>query len=288
MPAVAFCGLGQMGAPMAARFLDADGVQLTVWNRSRARADGLAERGAEVAGTPAEAAAGADVVVTMLSTPGAVEAVVLGDHGVAAGLDGRAATVVEMSTIGPAAVARLRDALAESIDLLDAPVLGSVRQATEGTLKVFAGGDEHVYERVRPLLERLGTPRHVGPQGSGAAMKLVTNLCLGVLMSGLGEALALGRSLGLDQDDLLDVLVESPIGVTARSKRANIESGEYRPNFKLSLAAKDLGLVADRAADVGLDLPVTAAARRWLDAADAAGLGEEDYSAVIKQILGRS
>lgn len=272
---------------MAARFLDSGGVDLIVWNRSPERADPLADRGAEVAATPGEAAAGADVVITMLSTPDAVETVVLGDDGVAAGLEGPAATVVEMSTIGPAAVKRLRDGLPVTVDLLDAPVLGSVTQATEGTLKVFAGGDQAVFERARPLLERLGRPRHVGAQGSGAAMKLVTNLCLGVLMSGLGEALALGRALGLDQAGLLDVLVESPIGVTAKAKRSNIESGEYRPNFKLSLAAKDLGLVAERAADAGLDLPVASAARRWLDAAEAAGLGDEDYSAVIKQILGQ-
>ena len=285
MATVAFCGLGQMGSPMATRLLES-GVELVVWNRSPERAVGLDERGARVAATPAEAAREAEVVITMLSTPDAVQAVVLGEDGVVEGLAGRSGTmVIEMSTIGPTAVAALRDGLPEGVDLLDAPVLGSVKQATEGALKVFVGGDAEVFERARPLLERLGAPRLLGPQGAGAAMKLVANLCLGVLMSGLGEALALARSLGLHQGDVLDVLVESPIGTTAKSKRSNIESGQYRPNFKLALAAKDLGLVEDRASADGLDLPVAAAARQWFDAANASGLGDNDYSAVIKTIL---
>lgn len=276
-----------MGSAMAARLLDAGDVELTVWNRSPERAEPLAATGAKVAGIPAEAAEGADVVITMLATPEAVEAVVLGVDGVASGLTGGdGGILVEMSTIGPAAVARLREGLPGGVDLLDAPVLGSVMQATEGTLKIFVGGDPDVFEKVRPVLERLGTPRLLGPQGSGAAMKLVANLCLGVLMTGLGEALALAQAMGLDRSDVLDVLAESPIGTTARSKRPNIESGEYPPNFKLALAAKDLGLVEVRADASGLDLPVTAAARRWLDIANGDGLGDEDYSAVIKTILG--
>jgi 3-hydroxyisobutyrate dehydrogenase-like beta-hydroxyacid dehydrogenase len=133
------------------------------------------------------------------------------------------------------------------------------------------------------VLEDLGTPRHLGPQGAGAAMKLVANVCLGVLMTGLGEALAFSRALGLDPGDVLDVLAESPIGATVRSKRSNIESGDWPANFKLELAAKDLRLVQAEAAR--LELHVADAARRWLEAAEAAGLGECDYSAVIEKIL---
>ena len=284
---LAFCGLGLLGQPMAARFLDgSQGDELVVWNRTPERARPLVERGALLASTPAEAAASADVVITVLSTPAAVDAVVFGPDGLVEGLtDG--STLIEMSTIGPTAARSIRDRLPAAVDMLDAPVLGSIPQATDGTLKIFVGGEADRLERRRPVLERLGTPRHLGPLGAGASMKLVANLCLGVLMTGLGEALALARAFDLAQPDVLDLLAESPIQVPVRSKRANIESDDWPPNFKLVLATKDMRLVIEEAGRRGLDLRVAAAAATWLDEAEAAGLGELDYSAVIKEILGR-
>ena len=285
MATVAFCGLGQMGEPMAARILDGPD-QLVVWNRTPERATALVERGARLARSPAEAAADADAVVTMVATPEALEAVVFGDDGIAAGM-GDGTTLVDMSTVGPAAVRGLAARLAPGADVLDAPVLGSVRQATEGDLKIFVGGDEAVLDRCRAVLERMGRVTHLGPLGAGASMKLVANSVLGTLMTGLAEALALADALGLDQPVVLDLLAESPIGATVRSKRDNIESGSYPPNFKLSLAAKDLGLVDQAAADAGLELRLAPAARSWLEQAEQAGLGDDDYSAVIAAVRGR-
>lgn len=285
MATVAFCGLGQMGEPMAARILDGPD-QLVVWNRTPERATALVERGARLARSPAEAAADADVVVTMVATPEALEAVVFGDDGVAAGM-GDGTSLVDMSTVGPTAVRGLAARLAPGADVLDAPVLGSVRQATEGALEIFVGGDEAVLDRRRAVLERMGRVTHLGPLGAGASMKLVANSVLGTLMTGLGEALALADALGLDQPVVLDLLAESPIGATVRSKRDNIESGSYPPNFKLSLAAKDLGLVDQAAADAGLELRLAPAARSWLEQAEQAGLGDADYSAVIAAVRGR-
>lgn len=282
MTTLAFCGLGQMGAPMAARLLDA-GYDVVVWNRTAERARPLVERGARQASTPSEAAKEAEAVLTMLSTPEAVEAVVVGDDGVASSV-APGATVIEMSTIGPDAVRALRDRLQSHVDLLDAPVLGSVRQATEGTLKVFVGGDRDVFERNRPILEHLGPPRHLGPLGAGAAMKLVANACLGVLMTGLGEALALADGLGLDQSAVLDVLAESPIGATVKSKRKLIESGEWPANFKLSLAVKDMRLVTAAAERVGVPLMLAPVILQRFEAAEGAGKGDLDYSAVIDEI----
>jgi 3-hydroxyisobutyrate dehydrogenase/2-hydroxy-3-oxopropionate reductase len=220
----------------------------------------------------------------MLATPDAVDEVVLGSGGAAEGLS-TGSTLIEMSTIGPDAVRDLAERLPDGVDLLDAPVLGSVRQANEGSLKIFVGGSDELFERWRPVLEHLGTPRHLGPQGAGAAMKLVANVCLGVLMTGLGEALALAQALDLKQGDVLDVLAESAIGATVKSKRSNIESGEWPPNFKLELAAKDLRLVAQEAEAAGLHLNLAEAARTWLEAAEQDGLGDRDYSAVIEKIL---
>lgn len=278
---VAFCGLGRMGVPMAARLLDA-GHELRVWNRTPGKAGSLVAAGATEAGSPAEAAAGAGIVVTMLADPAAVEDVVLG-----AGL-GAGTTLIEMSTVGPDAVRALAARLPQGVDVLDAPVLGSVPQATEGTLKIFVGGDAAVFERHRPVLEAMGTPRHLGPLGAGAAMKLVANSTLGALMTGLAEALALADGFGLDEAAVLDILSESPIGVTARGKRPLIESGVYTPNFTLALAAKDLRLVTEAAEAAGVELRVAAAARSWLERADEHGLGDLDYSAVIADVRGRA
>lgn len=276
---VAFCGLGQMGAPMATRLLDA-GHDLTVWNRTPGRADDLVERGATEAATPAEAAAGAEVVVTMLADPTAVESVVAGvAEAMTAG-----ATLIEMSTIGPDAVR----ALAERVpDMLDAPVLGSVPQATDGSLKIFVGGEAATIDRCRPVLEPMGTPRHLGPLGAGASMKLVANSILGALMGGLAEAMTLADAFRLDEADVLDILAESPIGVTVKSKRKLLESGVYPANFKLSLAAKDLRLVTAAAEAAGVELRMAPAARSWLERADEHGLGDLDYSAVIADVRGR-
>ena len=279
---VGFCGLGSMGRPMAARLVGA-GHDVRVWNRTPGRAAELVEQGATEAGSPAEAAAGADVVVTMLADPAAVEAVVpLVSETITAGV-----TLIEMSTIGPEAVRSLADGLPEGVDVLDAPVLGSVTQATEGTLKVFVGGELEVLERRLPVLEAMGSVHHLGPLGAGAAMKLVANSILGALMGGLAEALALADAFELDEPAVLDILAESPIGVTVKSKRKFIESGSYPANFKLALAAKDLRLVTASAEAAGLELGMAAAAKGWLERADAHGLGDLDYSAVIADVRGR-
>lgn len=276
---IAFCGLGRMGVPMAARLLA--GHELRVWNRTPGKAGSLVDAGATEASSPAEAAAGAEVVITMLADPAAVDDVVSG-----AGLRS-GTTLIEMSTIGPDAVRSLAARLPEGVDVLDAPVLGSIPQATEGTLKIFVGGDAGVFERRRPVLEAMGTPRHLGPLGAGAAMKLVANSTLGALMTGLAEALALADGLGLEESDVLDILSESPIGVTAKGKRPLIESGVYTPNFTLALAAKDLRLVTEAAEAAGVELRLAAAARSWLERADEHGLGDLDYSAVIADVRGR-
>jgi 3-hydroxyisobutyrate dehydrogenase-like beta-hydroxyacid dehydrogenase len=283
---LAFCGLGRMGEPMAGRLLDG-GHDLVVWNRTPERADGLVERGARRAESPAEAAAGVEAVFTMLSTPEALEAVVV-DDGPASLREGLApgTTLIDMSTVGPDSVRAVADRLPEGVGMIDAPVLGSVPQATDGTLTVFVGGPEDAFDRWRPVLEELGRPRHLGPLGAGASMKLVANSCLGALMTALGEALALADALGLDQAAVLDVLSESPIGATTRSKRSHVESGEYPPNFTLELAAKDLRLVTEAAERLGVEARVAAAARAHFEAAHGTGLGDLDYSAVIAHVRG--
>ena len=227
MSKIAFLGLGQMGAPMATRLLQA-GHHVTVWNRTPERATPLVERGAVAAASPAEAAAGVDVAITMLATPDAIEQVVLGDEGLALAL-GPGQVFIDMSTVGPETVGDVAARLPEGVSMVDAPVRGSVPQATEGSLDVFVGATDEGFERVRPILESLGDVRHVGGPGSGAAMKLVVNATLGASIVAFGEALALARSLGLDRGDVLDVLARSPIGPTVAAKRAMVEANHYPP-----------------------------------------------------------
>jgi 3-hydroxyisobutyrate dehydrogenase/2-hydroxy-3-oxopropionate reductase len=276
MTEVAWIGLGAMGSRMAARLRDG-GHELVVWNRTREKAE---ELGVATAGSPREAAEQADVVFTMLTDPEALQAVTEGDDGAIAGLrDG--AVLVEMSTVGPPAIERLSERIPPQASLLDVPVLGSLPQAESGTLKLFAGGDDAPFERARPLLETLGDPLRTGPLGSGAAAKLVANATLVGTITLLGETLALADSLGLPRQTAWEVLAETPLAAQAERRRPVVESGEYPPRFRLSLARKDADLVLAG----GLDLPALAAARAHLAAAEAAGLGDEDYAAVLKHIL---
>jgi 3-hydroxyisobutyrate dehydrogenase-like beta-hydroxyacid dehydrogenase len=282
---IAFVGLGQMGLPMAGRLLDA-GYDLVVWNRTAEKAEPLVARGARLVETPADAARQSEVVITMLASPDALEEVVFGPGGLAEGMD-EGHTLIEMSTVGPDVVRDLAERVPDDVDVIDAPVLGSVPQATDGSLKIFVGAETELFEEWTPLLETIGRPIYLGPPGSGAAMKLVTNSILGALMTGLAEALTLSDAFALEQSTVLDILAESPIGVTVRSKRELIESGHFPANFKLSLAAKDLRLVSATAESAGLALPLATAARAWFDLADSQGLGGLDYSAVTAQARGR-
>jgi 3-hydroxyisobutyrate dehydrogenase-like beta-hydroxyacid dehydrogenase len=285
MSTVAVIGLGGMGSRIARRFLEA-GHDVVVWNRSPAKADELAKLGASRAGSPAEAAGRAEAVVTMLSDPAALEEVSEGPAGIAAGA-GAETTVIEMSTVGPAAVARLAAALGPGTRMLDAPVLGSLSEAESGSLRIFLGGPAELVERWTPLLSALGSPRHVGPLGAGAAAKLVANTTLLGTLGVLGEALALADGLGLTRAAAFDVLAGTPLAALAERRRAAIESGEFPARFSLALARKDADLIAASAEEAGVDLRLAEAARAWFVDAEKAGLGERDYSAVLEWILER-
>ena len=280
MSRVAFIGLGAMGSRMALRLLDR-GHELVVSNRSPGRAGPLVAAGARSAATPAEAARGRDVVITMLAGPEAL-------HDVTDGIAGAAdagTTVIEMSTVGPAEVRRLRARLPPEVGLIDVPVLGSIAEAESGTLTLLAGGPAEVVERWRPLLEALGTPRRVGGLGAGAAAKLVANAALFAVLTALGEAIALGDGLGLSRAATMEVLAATPLAEQALRRAATLERDDPPPaRFALALARKDAGLVLAAAAEHGIDLPLAAAAGGWLADAERAGHGAADYTWVLDTI----
>lgn len=283
MAKLAFLGLGQMGTPMATRLLGA-GHDVIVWNRTSAKTRPLVDLGAAAAATPAEAVAGVDAAITMVANPQALQDVLFDDaDGVVDALR-PGQRLIDMSTVGVETIRSVAGQLPGYVTLVDAPVRGSVPQATAGTLAIYVGATRDAFDAVQPLLAPLGTPHHVGGPGAGAATKMVVNLVLGVAITAFGEALALGGRLGLDRATLLDVLAESPIGTTVKTKRANVESGDYPPSFKLRHALKDVRL-ATETAQPGQDLAVAAAARGWFEQAETAGAEDLDYSAVIATIV---
>ncbi|HYY76707.1 MAG TPA: NAD(P)-dependent oxidoreductase [Gaiellaceae bacterium] len=282
MSTVAVVGLGGMGSRIASRLLDA-GHDVVVWNRTPEKADELVARGAAQAATPAEATGRAEAVITMVADPAALRAVVEGPDGIAAGAGGDT-TVIEMSTVGPKAVAELATKLPPGTGLLDAPVLGSLSEAESGSLAVFVGGPEELVARWTPLLGALGAPIHVGPLGTGAAAKLVANTTLFGTLGVLGEALALADRLGLSRGAAFAVLASTPLAAQAERRRPALESGEYPLRFALSLALKDANLILEAGEAAGVELRVVDAARRWIAEADEAGWGDRDYSALLAWI----
>jgi 3-hydroxyisobutyrate dehydrogenase-like beta-hydroxyacid dehydrogenase len=281
MKSVAVVGLGAMGSRIAQRLLDA-GYPVLVWNRTAAKAEDLV--GAAVAASPADATRRSDAVITMVADPPALRAVTEGPEGIAVGV-GASTTVIQMSTVGAVALARLSQRLPPGARLLDAPVLGSLAEAEAGTLRIFVGGPESLFEECTPLLSVLGSLLHMGPLGAGAAAKLVANTTLFGALGVLGEALALADGLGLSRDVAFEVLAGTPLAAQAERRRASLEADDYPPRFSLSLARKDADLVAEAAAATGVDLRLAEAARSWLREAEEAGLGEMDYSAVLARIL---
>ena len=222
----------------------------------------------------------------MVSDPAALRAVAEGPEGIAAGA-GASTTVIEMSTVGPDAIRMLRSALPPETGLLDAPVLGSLSEAESGTLHVFVGGPEELAERWTPLLSALGEPIHVGPLGAGAATKLVANATLVGTMTLLGETVALADALGVPREVAFRVLAWTPLAAQAERRREPLTTGEFPRRFDLALARKDGELVSEAAAAAGVDARVLAAAASWFADAEAAGLGDEDYSTVLRRILGQ-
>jgi 3-hydroxyisobutyrate dehydrogenase-like beta-hydroxyacid dehydrogenase len=276
-PPTAFLGLGALGAPMAANLLAA-GVPLTVHNRTREREAPLVAAGARGSASPAEAAAGAEVLMVCVSDGMAVEEVLFREAGAAAAL-APGALVIDCSTIEPARTTRLAAQLAErGIAWLDAPVTGGTEGARAGTLSVLVGGDVAVLERARPLLEVVGgTITHFGPVGAGQKAKAINQILVAGSYAAVAEAMALGQRLGLPMEALREALAGGAAGSWALQHRAaGMVAGT------LALHRKDLAIALAAAEATGLELPVCRTVAAMEDTLMAAGHGEEDVSALVR------
>ena len=281
-PRIGFVGLGNMGAAMAARLLEA-GFDVTVYNRSPAKADALAGRGATVAGTVAEACSG-DVVITMLANDDAVDAVVSGDGGVLTELR-RGATHVSASTISADLSQRLTAAHdAAGQKFMTATVLGRPEAVAAGKLFVLAAGPPEVVEPLLPVLDALGqrTFRVSDVASVGNVVKLSANFLLATVIESLGEAVALVSKAGVDRQDYVDIITSTLFGAPAYQTYGGlIAREEFEPaGFAARLGIKDVRLVLAAAEDLHVPLPIASLLRDRFLALLAAGGGELDWSAI--------
>jgi 3-hydroxyisobutyrate dehydrogenase len=276
--AVAVLGLGAMGRAIAARLLGA-GHDVPVWNRTPGRDEELVAAGAHRAATPAQAVGDAEVVITMVTDPPALEDVLFGPDGAGPAIP-ETATLIEMSTVGPTEIASVAERLAP-VPVLDAPVLGSVPSVQSGTLVIFVGGDRKVFDRHADLLSLLGTPMYLGGSGSGAMLKLVNNAAGTAALVAVGELLALTDRAAIDPDVALDSLAAGPLASLIERWRPRLAGEDHASYFRLALARKDLALAFDEAERNGIELTVAQAAAGRDDEAIEAGLGDEDFGAIV-------
>ncbi len=290
MTAVGLLGTGRMGGAMA-RALAAGGFEPILWNRSPEPARRLAtELGGRVADRPADVAAAADVCITMLADGAAVDAVYgLPDGLVAGARPGN--VLVDSSTVAPGTLGAHASAIrAAGAGVLDAPVSGSVPLAEAGRLTIMVGGDDADVARARPVLDALATTVfHLGPLGTGAAMKLAVNAVIFGLNEALAEGLVLAEAAGIPRQAAYDVLVQSAAGAPyVGYKRPSFVDPDGTPvMFALDLAAKDLGLIGELAAAAGLELPQVASNLAAIRAAAGADHGGRDLATVAGYLRDR-
>ncbi len=291
MTAVGVLGIGRMGGSMA-RSLAAAGFDVVCWNRTPDAAEAVAkELGGRAVARPADVAAEADVCVSMLADGRAVEDVYRGPDGLLAGA--RPGNVLaDSSTVPPSTMRGFEaEARAAGAGLLDAPVSGSVALAESGSLTIMVGGEATHLDIARPVLDALAkTVIHMGPLGSGAAMKLAVNALIFGLNQALAEGLVLAEAAGIDSALAYDVLTASAAGAPfVGYKRAAFLDPESTPvAFALDLAAKDLRLIADLAREVGVPIPQATTNLEAIAAASVGGRGGRDFSAVAVHLRERA
>ena len=289
---LAFLGLGIMGSRQAANLARA-GFDLTVWNRTTATAQQFAAEhdGVTVADTPAQAAAGADIVFTMVVDGDQVHQVLLGDDGAAtqARVGGDRVLFVDCSTIGPAAAKDIGEALDKrGYSLVDAPVTGSSPKAEDGTLTFMVGATDEEFARLAPALDAMGELIvHAGPRGHGQMIKLLNNAMAAANAAIVGEALVVGSRAGVDLDALVKVVASGAGGSTMLNLKAGpMRNHDYTTMFKLEHMLKDVRLCLEEGQRLGVPFPSAAYAREILNAGMGMGHADDDFAAMIEPLEG--
>jgi 3-hydroxyisobutyrate dehydrogenase len=283
MQRVAILGLGIMGGGMAANWLS-KGFEVSVWNRTRAKAEPLAAKGAKIAATAREAAAGADFIFAMVADDAASRGVWLGADGALAGAKS-GAIAVESSTLTPDWVRELaRHAEAKGCGFLDAPVGCSRQAAASGELRLFVGGEPQTYEAARPALAAVGNKMDlIGPVGAGATWKLINNQLAAGQIAALAEALEVAKKAGFKDEQISDLILGgAPASPIVKLKLPRMLARDFEPtDFALNLMLKDARYAAALAEALGAHAEMIEGAAKAFARAEAKGLGEKDIAAVV-------
>jgi 3-hydroxyisobutyrate dehydrogenase-like beta-hydroxyacid dehydrogenase len=288
MAKLGFLGLGLMGYPMARNLLKA-GHEIAVWSNTGSKAQKLAaEAGAKACSTPADVARNAEAMFLCVGNTKMARNVILGANGIKEGAK-RGSVVVDASTISPSASVQIGKELAEAgVDFLGAPCTGSTPGAANGTLTFMVGGDEKVFERVKPYIEAMGKKIYFcGGPGMGLHAKLTQNLVLSNILQAFNEGIVLSTRAGVEPKLMLDILSNS----AAKSglieyKAPFIFRRDFTTNFSVKWMHKDIGLMLESAEELSVPLPLTALTRQMFQAAIATGHGDEDICSTIKVLEG--
>ena len=285
MANLGYIGLGAMGGRIAARLL-AKGHTVTGYNRTRAKAQWLVERGLVLADSPRAVAAAADVTFVMVTDSSALESVATGPDGFIAGL-GVGNVIVDMSTVSPVVSRSIASKVRETgADMVDAPVSGSVATLEQGKLSVMVGGARATFDRVKPILEDIGpTVTYVGQNGLAVSMKIAVNLSLAAQMLAFSEGVLLAEKSGIARSTAVEVLTHSAIASPMVQYRGPfVLRMPDEAWFNVNKMQKDLLLALDMGRQLEVPLPTTAVANQWLTATRAIGLAEEDFAAVFQTL----
>jgi len=277
---VAFIGLGLMGSRMAANLV-AKGFDVSVYNRTRARAEGLAGKGAHVAATPREATERSEVVCTCVANPKAMDEVFHGTSGISAGLR-PGMLMIDFSTLAPDQTRGLEKACADhGVAFLEAPVTGSKSGAESGSLVIMCGGTKEIFDRAQPILSAVGKKAIlIGPVGDAAQVKLIGNVLIAHMVEGLNEGAALLAKAGIPMAKLLEVVQSSGYASPYWDfKGKALVARDFSTHFSIDLMHKDLTLALQTGDQLGVPMPGTAAVREIYALAQAQGLGSMDIGA---------
>jgi len=281
---IGFIGLGAMGQLMARRLLNG-GFKLIAYDHTSRKTTALVADGAVSVPSVRQLSRKSDVIISCLPNDEAVLSVYQGPEGVLACAN-PGCIVIEMSTVSPVTSRTLhRMGREHGIEVLDVAISGSTPAAEQGTLTLLGGGDATVFDDCQPIFSAVAKQYFLlGPSGSGTTMKLVVNALLGVNMQAIAEAVAFGEKAGLNRELLLQVLAKTAVVSAAhQNKLLRAERDDYSPQFPLKLMNKDFGLILEKAAELGVPMPATAAAHQ-INAARTANHGEEDFSSVISEM----
>src|SRR5436309_4420171 len=292
---IGFIGIGVMGRPMTLNLLKA-GYDVTIYARhpEEPEVQEVLQAGAKLAPSARAVAMASEIVITMVPNSMQVEEVVAGTQGILEGAR-KGLMIIDMSTIAPAMSRKLAEvAAAKGVYFLDAPVSGGSQGAVNGTLTIMVGGEEAIFEQVRPVLEAMGKKEnifYVGPSGSGEVVKIVNNMLCGAIAASIAESFVLGVKAGADADTMAKVIGVSSGASWQLSNQFPLRAfnGSFQPGFMTDLLHKDLGLALDLAAENQTAVALTAQARQLYEMTRASGHARDDYTSVmqfLEQIAG--